>query len=215
MLRLAGLLAALATLAVPLAAQQAEQATFVVRHGADTVVVERTTRNEAKLTGELVIRGRFPRVEQWSAVVAPDGTMPMIEVTEKEAAEGETAADARVTRRSRILFKGDSAAVDDMSNRGLMTRLFGTRDGAVPYLNLSFGLLEPAVRRALAGGKAQGEIPFFNLGGGQTLVAVVRRTGTDGVEIALGSVAMQLTVDAEGRILTGAIPAQDVRVERR
>ena len=51
-------------------------------------------------------------------------------------------------QRARVIFKEDSAAVDDVSSDGMQTRVFGTERGAVPYLNLSFALLEQAVRRA-------------------------------------------------------------------
>ena len=52
-----------------------------------------------------------------------------------------------MTQRARVIFKEDSAAVDAIGGDGLQTRLFATERGAVPYLNLSFALLEQAVRR--------------------------------------------------------------------
>ena len=53
-----------------------------------------------------------------------------------------------MVQRARVIFKEDSAAVDAVGGEGLQTRLFATMRGAVPYLNLSFALLEQAVRRA-------------------------------------------------------------------
>ena len=76
-------------------------------------------------------------------------TLPLIEVTVREGADtGQT--KARIVQRARVIFKEDSAAVDEMGDGGIQTRVFGTEAGAIPYLNLSFALLEQAVRRARA-----------------------------------------------------------------
>ena len=61
----------------------------------------------------------------------------------------------------------------------MQTRIFGTERGAVPYLNLSFALLEQAVRRSRAAAPEATRVPFFNLGGGQTLDAKVSKLGAD------------------------------------
>src|SRR5207245_8340863 len=82
----------------------------------------------------------------------------------------------KVVQQARVSFKGDSAPVDDISGRGLQTRVFGTERGVIPYLNLSFALLEQAVRRSRAaapGSSVPAQVAFFNLRRGQTLVAKV------------------------------------------
>jgi hypothetical protein len=94
-----------------------------------------------------------------------------------------------------------------------MTRVIGTEEGAVPYLNLSFALLEQAVRRARAahGGS---QVAFFNLGGGQTLVAKLSGLAPDSLRMDIGDTRIHLLVDRDGRLLGGRIPVQDVVVER-
>jgi hypothetical protein len=96
----------------------------------------------------------------------------------------------------------------------MQTRIFGTERGAVPYLNLSFALLEQAVRRSRAAVPEATRVPFFNLGGGQTLDAKVARLGTDSLTMAIGSVEFHLKVDPAGRVLGGTIPAQNLVAER-
>jgi hypothetical protein len=191
---------------------QADSGRFVVRHGDDTVAVETFARSASKLEGTLTLRNPKKTSEHYSAVIAPDGTLPLIEVTVREGIDTGTTR-AKVVQRARVIFKNDSAAVDEVGNAGLMSRVFGTSVGAIPYLNLSFALLEPAVRRARRSGSESG-VSFFNLAGGQTLAARVSAVGSDSLEIAIGDVRFQLRVDPEGRVLGGRIPSQDVVVER-
>jgi hypothetical protein len=190
---------------------------FVIRHAADTVAIERFTRTPTGLTGTLEIRNSKSTSQSYKAVVAPDASVALIEVTVKERPMNE--AGTRVVHSARVIFKEDSAAVDDMSQHGLQTRVFGTERGAVPYLNLSFALLEQAVLRSRAPGAAGGIVPLFNLGGGQggggkTLDAKVSPLGGDSLLVAIGQVEFHLRVDQAGRVLGGRIPAQDVVVER-
>ena len=184
---------------------------FVVRHSGDTVAVERFARSMTKLEGTLELRNQKRTSQRYSAVIAPDATLPLIEVTVRE---GTDSVRAKVVQRARVIFKEDSAAVDEVGDAGLVTRVFGTEVGAVPYLNLSFALLEQAVRRGrvMEGGSS---LAFFNLGGGQTLKARISALGSDSLKIDLGDVRFHLKVDREGRVLGGRIRSQDVVVERR
>src|SRR5918994_1670722 len=121
---------------------------------------------------------------------------------------------AKVTERARVIFKEDSAAVDAVGGNGIQTRLFETQVGALPYLNLSFALLEQAIRRARVAPEHK-QIPFFNLGGGQTVTARLSPLGSDSLLLEIGSVRYHLLVDAEGRVMGGRIPAQNVVVDRQ
>jgi hypothetical protein len=188
-----------------------DSGTFVVRHGRDTVATEQFSRTDTKLEGTLSLRNAKRTSQRWSAVVAPDATLPLIEVTVREGSDSGGRA-ARVAQRARVIFKEDSAAVDAVGGDGLQTRLFATERGAVPYLNLSFALLEQAVRRARATQATR--VAFFNLGGGQTLTARLSPLGTDSLTLDIGSVQYHLRVDPAGRVLGGRIPAQDVVAER-
>jgi hypothetical protein len=206
---------AIAFAAPPLLGAQSvsDSGTFVVRHARDTVAIERFSRTDTKLDGTLSIRNAKATSHRWSAVVAPDATLPLIEVTVREGSDSGGRAP-RIVQRARVIFKEDSAAVDALGGEGLQTRLFATERGAVPYLNLSFALLEQAVRRARATPQAT-QIAFFNLGGGQTLSARLSPLGTDSLTLDIGSVQYHLRIDTAGRLLGGRIPAQDVVVERQ
>jgi hypothetical protein len=204
------------TLVVPLrttAQTVSDSGTFVIRHARDTVATEHFSRTETELEGTLAIRDAKKTNQGYRAVVAPDQTLPLIEVTVREGTDS-AGRRARVTQRARVIFKEDSAAVDALGGDGLQTRLFATERGAVPYLNLSFALLEQAVRRARAA-RDTAQVAFFNLGGGQTLIARLSRLGADSLRLGIGGVEYHLRLDSAGRVLGGRIPAQDVVAERR
>jgi hypothetical protein len=209
------LLASALAFPTPAAAQTAasDSGTFVVRHALDTVATERFTRTATTLEGTLLLRDTKGTSQAYRAVVAPDATVPLVEVTVQEKPDsGQT--KARIKQQARVIFKDDSAAVDDVSNRGLQTRVFGTERGAVPYLNLSFAMLELAIRRTRAEQPAATRVPLFNLGGGQTLDGTLSPLGADSLALAIGTVEFHLRVDGSGRVLGGRIPAQQVVVDR-
>jgi len=196
-----------------LAQTVADSGTFVIRHAGDTVATERFARTSTHLEGTLALHNSRSTSQRYSAVVAPDATLPLIEVTVREDADSGRVKD-RLVQRARVIFKEDSAAVDAVTGQGLETRIFGTEKGAVPYLNLSFALLEQAVRRSRAG-TGSSAVSFFNLGGGQTVSGIVTSISADSLALAIGGVEYRLRVDGEGRVLGGGIPAQGVEVERQ
>jgi hypothetical protein len=191
----------------------ADSGSFVVRHAGETIAVERFARTAAKLEGTLSLRNQKKTSERYSAVIGPDATLPLIEVTVREGVDS-NAVKARVVQRARVIFKEDSAAVDEVGDAGLVTRIFGTEKGAIPYLNLSFALLEQAVRRRQLI-QGVGQLALFNLGGGQTLRVRMSSLGRDSLKLDIGDVRFHLKVDPDGRVLGGRIPSQDVVVERQ
>jgi hypothetical protein len=201
--------------ATRLAAQTAtsDSGMFVIRHATDTVATEQFARTATTLKGTLALRNQKGTSQVYQAVVAPDASVALIEVTVREKADSTQAKD-RVVQRARVIFKEDSAAVDDVTNHGLQTRVFGTERGAIPYMNLSFALLEQAIRRSRAPGSGGTQVPFFNLGGGQTVDGKVSPLGADSLALAIGVIEFHLCVDTTGRVLGGRIPAQEVVVER-
>ena len=215
MLRL-DFLSLLAILAVPaaLSAQaSADSGSFVMRHAGDTVAIERFSRTGIKLEGTLSLRNPKKTSEHYSAVIAPDATLPLIEVTVRQGADSGP-LKAKIVQRARVIFKEDSAAVDEVGDAGLVTRVFGTEEGAIPYLNLSFALLEQAVRRGRMTPGAS-HVAFFNLGGGQTVSARMSLLGSDSLRLDIGDIRFHLRVDREGRVLGGRVPSQNLVVERQ
>lgn len=215
LVRCAGLLL-LGLLPAVAAAQAAATAAdgFAVLRGGDTVAVESFTREPVELSGTLLrgtSAGTGDRVK-YHAVLVEDESAPLVELSAWRRDDPERSS-ARQT--SRIIFKDDSVAVDDMTGSGLRTVVLPTERAAIPYLNLSIAFLELATRRAAASAAADSvRMPFFNLSGGQTVVGSVRRLGSDSALVSLGTVEFRLKVDAHGRILGGTLPAQGLRIIR-
>lgn len=210
------LLAGLLLLPAPgLRAQTAaDSGTFVVRHAGDTVATETFTRGATSIQGTLALNNFKHTFHRYTAVVAPDASVPMIDVSLREDADSGR-IKARLLQRARVIFREDSAAVDAVIGQAISTQVLGTQAGAIPYLNMSFALLEQAVRRSRANGTPLRQVPFFNLAGGQTVSGTLTPVGPDSLALAIGDVEFRLKVDPEGRVLGGAIPAQDVLVDRR
>ena len=206
-------LAALFLLMAPALAAQtaADSGTFVVRHAGDTVATETFSRGETSIQGTLALNNFKHTFHRYTAVVAPDASVPMIDIVVREDADSGR-IKARLLQRSRIIFREDSAAVDAVIGQAISTQVLGTQAGAIPYLNMSFALLEQAVRRSRAGGGKQ--VPFFNLAAGQTVSGTLSPVGADSLALAIGDVEFRLKVDPAGRVLGGAIPKQDVQVDR-
>ncbi len=204
----------LALVSVSSAQTVADSGMFVVRHLGDTVATETFSRQETTIQGTLTLNNPKHTFQRYTAVLAPDASVPMIDVAVREDADSGR-VKARLVQRARVIFKEDSAAVDAIMGQSIETRVFETQAGAIPYLNMSFALLEQAVRRSRANGAALGQVPFFNLGGGQTLSGSLTAVGTDSLALAIGDVEFRLKVDPQGRVLGGTIPKQNVMVERR
>jgi len=187
---------------------------FSILRGSDTVAVEDYSRGPVELTGMLV-RGSGSAAGdrvRYHAVLVEDESAPLIELSVWRREDPERAS-ARQT--SRLIFRDDSVAVDDMTGSGLRTMVMPTQRAPIPYLNLSIAFLELATRRAAAAGGGDSiPMPFFNLGGGQTVVGSVRRLGSDSALVVLGTVEFRLQVDRSGRILGGTPPAQGLRIVR-
>ena len=117
----------------------------------------------------------------------------------------DTDPEAQPARQTaRVIFKDDSVAVDDLRRGGsLMTRVLPTARAAIPYLNLSIAFLELPPRRAAQTAADSVTVPFFNLGGGQTVAGTVRHLGPDSSAVRIGSIEFRLQVDSIGRILGG------------
>ncbi len=208
------LVALLASFVAPVLAQtKADSGTFVVRHAGDTVATETFTREETTIQGTLTINNYKNTFQRYTAVLAPDASVPMIDVAVREDADSGR-VKAKLVQRARVIFKQDSAAVDAIIGQAIETRVFGTQAGAIPYLNMSFALLEQAIRRARAPGASPGQVPFFNLGGGQTVTGKLQSVGTDSLALEIGDIEFRLKVDPQGRVLGGGIPKQNLVVER-
>lgn len=192
------------------AALAAQQSSFAVVRGHDTVASETFTLDSAGMTGTLTRGLATARERIKYQVTEVDGKIPMLELA---AWRGDDPDGVKARQNVRVIFKDDSVAVDEANDKnGVSTRLFETRKDAVPYLNLSTAFLELATKRAAKQDSAA--VAFFNLNGGQTLTGTVKRLAPDSMSLSLGSIQFRFKVDRTGAILGGAVPAQGLTIVR-
>lgn len=206
--------AVLSLLPGSLLAQDPESASFTVVRRGDTVAVERYVLEPYALVGSLTrMASRDARERlRYRVTLLEDGSAPLLELSAWRAEDPEQMPARQTTR---VIFRDDSVAVDEVDRlTGLRTMIFPTTAGAVPYLNLSTAFLERATRRAAAVGRDSLDLPFFNLGGGQTVTGTVRRLGADSALVRLGAVEFRVRTDPAGRILGGTLPAQGLLISR-
>jgi len=219
-----GLMAGWLVAAAPLAAQDAatapsaptDSAGFVIMKNQDTVATERFEHTDVTWRGTLIVVSKKDVADTWSLVTAPDGTVPLVEVMESQKPP-DPRMKARVISRARVIVKGDSVSVDQMTPNGLVTRLFASEAGVVPYLNLSFGMLEVGLRQAQVAAQKDSlglKVFFFNLGGGQTVRGTLVQNADGKAQLSIGDVKMDLELAPDGRLLSVAIPEQGLRAER-
>jgi hypothetical protein len=205
----------LGLVAVAATARAQESGGFAIVRGGDTVAVESFTRQPYELAGSLSrTNGTASRERvRYKAALLPDASAPLIELA---AWRGDDPEEMPARQNARVIFKDDSVAVDDASRGGsVRTVVLPTTRAAIPYLNLSVAFLEQATRRMAASGADTLAMPFFNLGGGQTVTGMVRRLGSDSASVWIGQVEFRLQVDRDGRILGGAVPSQGLTISRQ
>jgi alpha-beta hydrolase superfamily lysophospholipase len=203
-----GLLAA--GLLVPAAARAQERGAFVVKVGADSILVERFTRTAATVdvVADLTGRARMAYVLHTGA----DASVSAVDLRAWAPGMPDSAAPVQ---RARVVFAGDSAvATLEAGGQSRVTAAHATR-GALPMLNPSALMLEQLLMRARAlSPRDSVVVPMLTLGTTEPFPGRVRWVGADSAVLSLGPVEVRARVDAAGRLLGAAVPAQNLTILR-
>ncbi|MFQ5746311.1 MAG: alpha/beta hydrolase family protein [Gemmatimonadota bacterium] len=181
---------------------------FLVRLGSDTIAVESFSSLPGALRGELADRTTGTR---YTYRLAFD---PDLRATSFEADIRTLSAPAGSEPRIRTTTRlaGDSAFVELEGGNAPPHQRLPTSEGAVPFLNLSFALVEHVIRFALRAGRDT--VPLFLLSNGATLPAEIHRLSGDSIAVVTGGTELRAALDGSGRLLGATVPSQGVRVER-
>ena len=208
----AALVTAVACLAGSAGAQERQEladrddaSRFVVLIGSDTLAVEDFVRSDGSLESELRVLSadvRFHLEVGFDADLVPTSFNADLWQPADES-------DAAPTVTSSMEFVGDSVFAEVIGAPTPEFQRLGSKRGAVPFINLSFALVEHAVRmRRLAG--SGGEVPFFFWSNGQTIEGLIAFGEGDSTTLTLGQAVLELSADASGRVSGGAVPAQNL-----
>jgi uncharacterized protein len=191
-----------------LCAQQPERASFYLvthaRGSADTIMAERVTRSASEITGELLDRARGARLA-YVAALAPTALVTHLETRSYRSPTDSTPQTASLS------IDGDSV----VARMGTAPRahLPGVT-GALAVVNPSIAFIEQMVRRAMVIGGNEVGIPLFIAGAPQPVPLSVHRIAPDSVTLTYAGVVMRIAVSSDGRVLGGAVPAQQLTIER-
>lgn len=199
-------LLSLGFLAPPPATAQESSMLYVIV-GNDTISRERFSRTASELTAEMVSPALGFRFQ---FTVSVDGAGVPTRMTNAFWLPTDLAT-APARQRATMTFRADSVIVEI---EGGGTQRLGATTGAFPFINPSFSLLELVVARALRVGGERVTIPAFAIQGGQSFTMEVTRIGPDSVLLNIAGAPARLHVDDQGRLLGGAVPAQNLRIVR-
>jgi len=194
----------------PVVSAPPERAAFVVRLGSDTIAVERYTRDAGRIEGDEAVRTPATALRHYVATLNPDGSVATLEY------EGRRLAGNVAPTVIRATFGADTV-VAAVRNQGRDTTLRYAARGALPYVNFSYGLLEPMTMRAMRAAADSTVVPLIAFGAPAPMITTVRRVGSDSVTFNIFEPnPYRLRVDATGRILgvQGFATTQKVVVER-
>lgn len=186
-----------------------ETGVFSIEQGGAIFATESFARWSDRLEAELDVRGQA--TIRFDADLEGDETISRLEVMVFEA--GNTGGEPLQT--SAATFDGGQVSLEQPIGQATGETQPVAED-AIPYMNPSPSFMEQILRRARAKGGAQVSVPVWvpTQEGGQTGLATVAFDGNDAT-ITLGGVRILTRTDAEGRLLSGSVPAQQLTIERR
>ncbi len=195
-------------LAAPPAAAQ-ETGTFTLTQNGNQIATEDFTRSADMLETELNVTGRARIVTQ--ADLADDAMVDRIEIRVFPAGN----PDADPVQSTAAEFGSDSVQVEEPI--GTASAGQPAVRGTVPFLNPSPSHMEQIVRRAraLGGDRVTVQIWVPSQGAGQVVPAQVTFNDDGSTTLGLGSTAVELQVDDQGRLTHGEIPSQGLVIERQ
>lgn len=190
----------------------ANSAGFIVRQGADTVTIERSSRSAQTLHAEMLgVRANRTRF----AIIAEIGPSALVSRLVLHAWASGAPISSAPSQSGVMTFRGDSIIAETRKANGVSTDRIGTEVGVLPYYNVVVSLLEQIVRRARVKREVQAQIPVFILSsGGKTVGATVTEVGADSVLLELAGTKLRLRVDSVGRVLGGGDPSRGLVIER-
>lgn len=186
------------------AAQTPVARSFVVTHGADTLVVEHVTRSADRVDSDFLDKTQGLRIAL-TMIVAAHSIVTRAEITVRLAT---AAADAQPLQHVVIDFAPGAVRV---SMGAASVQSVPVPPGALPFLNLSVATAEQILIRARSLGGASVEVPIFSIIGGKVATATVRWSDPDNAMLSLGSVDLHARVRPSGEIIDAVVPAQNVR----
>jgi dienelactone hydrolase len=192
----------------PMTAQAAEQYTFRMILGRDTIVSEVVQRTTTRVDVDMIDKLSGVRW-RYGMTIAPDGRVPAMTNAIYRLAQGDTVP----FQSAEFEFRPDSVKVTVAGNVSRVQAI-ATEAGALPYINPSMTMIEQVLRRARTMSAGVDTVPIFALSGGQTVPVQVTWLGADSAVVRIATAEMRVAVAPDGGLLGVTIPVQHAHVIR-
>jgi len=175
----------------------ADQGTFVVALGRDTIAAERFRFGRARLDGEVVTRLRETVRRPYAMTFDASGSPARLEFWTRRPTD--TPASPPI-QTAVITLAGDTIVMETKRNDSTVTRRIPAPRGTVPLLGQSYASYEVLTRRAVRAGGDSVQIPTWAVGAQRTDEFSIVRVSADTMKLVAPFGTIYARVDAEGRI---------------
>jgi hypothetical protein len=175
----------------------ADQGTFVVALGRDTIAAERFRFGRARLEGEVVTRLRETVRRPYAMTFDAAGNPVRLEFSTRRPTD--TPASPPI-QTAVITLAGDTIVMETKRNDSTVTRRIPAPRGTVPLLGQSYASYEVLTRRAVRAGGDSVQIPTWAVGAQRTDEFSIVRVNADTMKLVAPFGTIYARVDAEGRI---------------
>jgi hypothetical protein len=175
----------------------ADQGTFVVTLGEDTIAAERFRFGRARLDGEVVTRRPETVRRPYAMTFDALGNPARLEFSTRRPTDTPSSPPIQTAV---ITLNGDTIVMETKRNDTTTTRRIPAPRGTVPLLGQSYASYEVLTRRAVRAGGDSVQIPTWAVGAQRTDEFSIVRVNADTMKIVAPFGAIYARVDAEGRI---------------
>jgi hypothetical protein len=175
----------------------ADQGTYIVTLGRDTIAAERFRFGRGRLDGEVVTRLRETVRRPYAMTFDASGMPVRLEFSTRRPTDTPT---SRPLQTAVITLGGDTIVMETTRNDSTVTRRVPAPRGTVPLLGQSYASYEVLTRRAARTGADSVQIPTWAVGAQRTDMFSIVRVSADTMKIVAPFGAVYARVDADGRI---------------
>ena len=175
----------------------ADQGTFIVTLGRDTIAAERFRFGRDRVDGEVVTRLRETVRRPYAIFFDEEGNPARVEFSTRRPTD--TPASPPLQTAS-ITVGRDTIVMETKRNDSTVTRRIPAPSGTVPLIGQSYASYSILTRRAARSGADSVQIPTWAVGAQRTDLFSIVRVNADTMKIIAPFGTMYARVDAEGRI---------------
>ena len=175
----------------------ADQGSFIVTLGRDTIAAERFRFGRARIDGEVVTRLRETVRRPYAIAFDDEGNPARLEFSTRRPTDTPASPPLQTAA---ITMVGDTIVMETKRNDSTITRRIPAPRGTVPLLGQSYASYAILTRHLARSGIDSVQIPTWSVGAQRTDLVSVVRVNADTMKIVAPFGTMYARVDPAGRI---------------